>query len=130
MGEQDRLGHLAHRLARIHAELLDAPEGIRFFEALGVHEQALGALHDLEHLPQVEPDQRLVVRYEDAAWGRLSQVVCPPYPKHVSLWPHGTIRESVRQASYTPDGTQPRRAMALRLLDLERYGRARGRHAT
>src|SRR4051812_17631755 len=47
MREQDRLGHLAHRLTRIHAELLDAPESIRFFEALAVHEQALGALHDL-----------------------------------------------------------------------------------
>src|SRR5205823_5515286 len=38
---------------RIHTELLDAPEGVRLFEALAVHEQALGALHDLARLQRL-----------------------------------------------------------------------------
>src|SRR5918912_3505165 len=216
MREQDRLGHLAHRLARIHTELLDAPESFRLFEALAIHENALGAIHDLarlqrlfqrahllaqgpelleagqrdlegrldvgvaegldeipddadllgaldqfflavrgqqqhgrdvlrgqdlrrvesvelghldihdddigtrlarqshggravagladhliaergEHLPQVEPDQRLIVRYEDAAWGRLGQsyVLRAQNPCHSG--PYSTIRGPVRQ---------------------------------
>src|SRR5919199_6767376 len=62
MREQDCLGHLAHRLARIHTELLDAPESFRLFEALAVHENALGAIHDLARLQRLFQSAHLLAQ--------------------------------------------------------------------
>src|SRR5690242_19953617 len=41
--EEYCFGYFAHALAAVHAEALDAAEGLGFFEALRIHEHALGA---------------------------------------------------------------------------------------
>src|SRR5581483_4610164 len=48
--EQDGLGHLAHRLARIHRQLLDFAKRLSLFQALAIHQQALCALDQLAGL--------------------------------------------------------------------------------
>src|ERR1051325_6059818 len=50
VGEQNRFGHFAHALARVHAEPLDAAEGFGFLQALAVHEHAFGTLDQLARL--------------------------------------------------------------------------------
>src|SRR5260370_21098166 len=44
VGEQNGLGDLAHRLAGVHAELLDAAEGFLLAELMLLHQDALGPL--------------------------------------------------------------------------------------
>src|SRR5207302_245605 len=43
VGQEDRLGDLAHALARVHAQALDASEGFCFFEVLAVHRDQVGS---------------------------------------------------------------------------------------
>jgi hypothetical protein len=48
--QQDRLGHLAHRLAVVHADPAHALEGFRLAQAVHLHQDALGALDQLARL--------------------------------------------------------------------------------
>ena len=48
--QQDGFGDLAHALAGVHAQPLDAAEGFGFLEALRVHQHAFGAFDELARL--------------------------------------------------------------------------------
>lgn len=51
--QEDRLGHLAHRLAVVHADPAHALEGFRLAQAVHLHQDALGTLDQLARLERL-----------------------------------------------------------------------------
>ena len=61
-GNDNRLGDLLHRTARVHAHFLDAPECFGLTQAFAVHQYALGSVNQLARLKAIFKIEHLAVQ--------------------------------------------------------------------
>src|SRR5579859_5263158 len=96
LGQEDRFGHILHRLAVVHARLLDTAESFLLADVVLFHEHALGFLDHFARGQMVFQvlDARLHrLEFLESAEGNLNgrlQITGPPRLRHVMDHPDAT----------------------------------------